>query len=197
MVKNGKNIVCQICKDSFYVARYRFDTAHFCTKKCANKATSIRMKGMQNTLGFKHSQKTKEKISLICKGKKKPPRTREHRKNLGKANLGKKHSIETRLKMSEAHKGEKSYLWKGGITSEYIKIRGSLKYKLWREKVFERDNWTCLKCLKRGVKLNADHIKPFAFFPELRFKLLNGRTLCVNCHKKTNSFGKKTYEVST
>ena len=40
----------------------------------------------------------------------------------------------------------------------------------------------------KTVTLNADHIKPFAYFPELRFAIDNGRTLCVDCHKKTDTY---------
>ena len=45
-----------------------------------------------------------------------------------------------------------------------------------------------------GGKLNADHIKPFSLFPELRFDLNNGRTLCVECHKKTDTYCEKIYK---
>lgn len=55
----------------------------------------------------------------------------------------------------------------------------------WRKAVFERDNYTCQVCGVRGTYLEADHIKPWAFFPELRFELSNGRTLCRSCHDKT------------
>jgi 5-methylcytosine-specific restriction endonuclease McrA len=37
--------------------------------------------------------------------------------------------------------------------------------------------------------LQADHIKPFAHHPELRFDVNNGRTLCVPCHRKTDTYG--------
>jgi 5-methylcytosine-specific restriction endonuclease McrA len=77
------------------------------------------------------------------------------------------------------------------------KIRQSWAYKAWRTLVFERDNYTCVHCgdkNKKGrgdsLKLHADHIKPFALYPELRFEPSNGRTLCVPCHKKTGTFGR-------
>ena len=95
--------------------------------------------------------------------------------------------------MSLAHKGEKSYLWKGGITPINEKLRKSLEYKLWREAVYKRDEWTCVWCEKKGGRLNADHIKPFSLYPELRFALDNGRTLCVECHRTTDTYGRKSH----
>lgn len=123
----------------------------------------------------------------------------EYAKKLGfgKWMLGKKHSIETRTKISEAHKQRV----KDGTNNFYIdgrtpinqQIRTSLKYQLWRESVFKRDSWTCQHCGARSgnghrVVLHADHIKPFALFPKLRFDINNGRTLCVPCHKKTPTY---------
>lgn len=106
-----------------------------------------------------------------------------------------KPSKETRLKLSEANRGEKSYLWKGGLTKEHARIRKSVHYKIWRESVFKRDNYTCVFCKKIGGTLNADHIKPFAIYSELRFSIDNGRTLCVSCHRKTETFGEGTRKM--
>ena len=85
--------------------------------------------------------------------------------------------------------GVNNHNWKGGITPLRGKIRGSGEYKLWRKAVFERDNYICVFCgLRSGngraVILNADHIKPFCDYPELRFAIDNGRTLCKECHDK-------------
>jgi hypothetical protein len=85
--------------------------------------------------------------------------------------------------------GERSYFWKGGITPINLKIRMLAEYKLWRTAVYERDNYTCIWCGQRGKELNADHIKPFSLYPELRFAIDNGRTLCISCHKKTDTYG--------
>ena len=113
-------------------------------------------------------------------------------------NWGKHRSEETRKKIGEARKGEKCNLWKGGITPINEKIRHSLEYRLWRESVFKRDNFTCIWCglkfikgITGNVELQADHIKPFASYPELRFAIDNGRTLCINCHRKTDTWGRK------
>lgn len=82
-------------------------------------------------------------------------------------------------------KGKYSPTWKGGITPLHHKIRQSIEYRLWREAVFARDNWTCQKCKKRGSNLEAHHIKRFKEYPELRFAIDNGQTLCIKCHNKT------------
>lgn len=82
--------------------------------------------------------------------------------------------------------------WKGGITEINHKIRTSLEYRLWRTAVFERDLYTCRFCGIVGGRLNADHIKSFSQFPELRFAIDNGRTLCISCHQKTDTYGSKS-----
>lgn len=144
--------------------------------------------------------------------------------------LGTKHSALTRLKMSESHKGEKAYqwrggkpncldcgkklsarkyvrcitcrnrsrsgerchLWKGGITPDNHKIRSSLEYRTWRDSVFARDDFHCKRCGKVGVYLHAHHICNFAAYPELRFVVDNGATLCKPCHKEFHDkYGRK------
>jgi len=87
-----------------------------------------------------------------------------------------------------AIRGENHPNWKGGVTDANMKARHSLEYKEWRKAVYQRDDYTCVECKERGVKLNADHIKQFAFYPELRFDIGNGRTLCVPCHRNTDTF---------
>lgn len=78
--------------------------------------------------------------------------------------------------------------WKGGVTSVNKKIRTSLRYKNWRSAVFERDNWTCQECGKRGIYIEAHHLKPFSLYSEIRFDLNNGITLCRNCHSLTDTY---------
>jgi len=101
----------------------------------------------------------------------------------GKNNT-KDYIAKVRKKMSEDRKGKKHYNWKGGITPKNKIIRMSLETRDWRDKVFERDNYTCQKCKIVGGKLEAHHIKQFAKFPKLRFVVDNGLTLCAKCHKE-------------
>lgn len=105
-------------------------------------------------------------------------------KNNGKALIGISREYMT---------GEKNWCWRGGVTPEVIKIRRSVEGELWRKSVFERDNYTCQICGKVGGRLEADHIKSFALYPELRFDINNGRTLCKSCHIQTDSYGWKGF----
>jgi hypothetical protein len=108
---------------------------------------------------------------------------------------GKKHTQEAKLKMKISatgiHLKENNGQWKGGVTPINKQIRNSVEYRDWRIAVFERDNYTCQDCGSRGVTLQADHIKSFAYYPELRLVIENGRTLCVPCHKKTDNYAWK------
>src|SRR3990167_8684542 len=106
---------------------------------------------------------------------------------------GYRHSLETRRKMSETHRNIKP----NNHLQEYrTGIWRGVEYRIWRESVFKRDNYICVWCDQRGKKLNADHIKPFCLFPELRFVVDNGRTLCIDCHRKTDTYGSKAKVAS-
>lgn len=163
------------------------------------------------------------KINL---GRKRKPFTQTARLNMSNAHKGKKLTEITRKKLhdslkgrvfSEEHKkkisksklgkpnfklrGENHPLWKGGITSINMKIRTSIEYKIWRRSIFERDRYTCIWCgVKSGngkaIIIHADHIKPFALFPELRFAIDNGRTLCIDCHKTTDSYAGRIKKIN-
>lgn len=116
--------------------------------------------------------------------------TQEQKLKISKSLKGIKHSEESIKKRSLTNKS--NYDIRGRKTPIMNIIRTSIEYKLWRTSVFKRDNYTCVWCGDNsGGNLNADHIKPFAYFPELRFAIDNGRTLCVKCHKKTDTYGQK------
>jgi len=154
-------------------------------KRIKKISEETRRKISEALKGRKLSEETKQKISEVRKGMK---FSEKHKQNISKNNsrcwLGRKHSEESRRKMSGVNKGEKSCFWKGGITPENKLIRCGIEYRLWREAVFARDNWTCQKCENRGGRLHPHHINNFADFPELRFAINNGITFCEECHKK-------------
>lgn len=95
-----------------------------------------------------------------------------------------------------SHKWENCHLWMWWITEENELERKSSRYKQWRASVFERDNYTCQECKKKWYRIHADHIKPFAYYKELRFDINNWRTLCVQCHYKTDTYWYKSIKYA-
>lgn len=148
------------------------------------------------------SEEAKRHLSLFWKGKKK---SKEHALHIKLSKMGEKNPLygvkpskETLEKRSRALKGkipwnkgkkwpEKSGAnapgWKGGVSIENELARHGIEFRLWREAVYARDAWTCRKCRIRGGKLHPHHIQNFSEWPELRFAIDNGITLCVDCHK--------------
>ncbi len=150
-------------------------------------------KGNKIGLGRKHTKETRIKISNAHLGR---ALSMEHRKKLSLAKLGKispkkgKPSGRKGIKWNHPYplKGEKSPRWKGGISREYKTGYYSLAYKEWRMKVFVRDGFKCQECGIVGGYLTVHHIKSFAHYPELRFDINNGVTLCEECHKLTDNY---------
>jgi 5-methylcytosine-specific restriction endonuclease McrA len=134
---------------------------------------------------FPHTHETKEKISKANKGKHYSPRTEFKPGNI---------PVHAGRKRPE-HAGENHYNWRGGITSLDSQIRHSFEYREWRTKVYERDNYTCQVCKERGKRLCAHHPFSFSEFPELRFNVDNGVTLCVECHWKIHGKKEKKNDV--
>ena len=85
---------------------------------------------------------------------------------------------------TENTSGSNNFTWKGGITPKNDRIRKSDQYNQWRLAIYKRDYYTCQECGAKGKKKNivAHHIKSFADYPELRFDIDNGVTLCRSCH---------------
>lgn len=133
-------------------------------------------------------------------GKKRPPFTEEWKRKIGEKSKG-RHPVKEfkkgNPKPKNAYvfpKGEKHPRWKGGVSNISDKIRGSNEYKIWRRAVLERDKYICIWCYSKE-NLQVDHIKSFRDFPELRFAIDNGRTLCKHCHFTTDSYGGKSQRI--
>lgn len=98
--------------------------------------------------------------------------------------------------------GDKNPNWKGGKTALMDAIRTCSRYKEWRRMVFDRDGYRCVFCGREG-RVQADHVKPLAVLVDMAgistleealeadelFDAENGRTLCGDCHRETDTFG--------
>ncbi len=195
---------CAICGKEFEkdgrVSRKIWETqTKFCSRVCMGKSkigntykTGISYPAWNK--GTPQTEAVKEKLSKALK-------VIAKQKGFGKWMTGKKASLESRRKMSEAMKKRvaegKHNFYIDGRTPINKAIRGSVEFKIWKDSVFRRDNYTCQECGARSgstgkrVYLHAHHIKPFAHYPELRFDINNGQTLCKECHKKTDTFAWK------
>lgn len=166
-------------RGKFDVDNSRFDKLAYKCHDCVRaKNPWASLKGRVSTFkGKHHTEAVKQLLSDQRKGNKSPMD-------------GKKHSLETRKKISiilreRGAKGEKCHSYKDGKMIERRGIRFTNDYKRWRFDVFARDNFACQSCGdNKGGNLNAHHIKHFADYPDLRFDLSNGVTLCETCHKK-------------
>lgn len=167
-LRHQKEFICLICKNKFL--RFYKRKGTFCSINCQivflkqNKLSEDHKQKIG--IGLKNSLKYREALKV-----------RTYPKNSGQFGNG-------RSSVGSNHAN-----WKGGITPINEKIRKSLEYEEWRKRVFERDLYTCQKCKKVGGYLEADHIKPFSLYPELRLNINNGRTLCHDCHTETETYG--------
>jgi len=99
-----------------------------------------------------------------------------------------KNIVRKMLKTRRSYKKENNPNWKGGVNYENRKDRRGKKYNIWRKLCMERDDYTCqnLNCPycnnQKGVYLEVHHIKSFALFPKLRFRVSNGITYCKKYH---------------
>jgi len=170
-----KEYICKNCNIEFISNKgCKTRIPLFCSRKCSS-IFNCKLK------------EVKEKMSLAKKGKKPW--------NFGiKMWQGKEHPKGTLGMKFPQRSGENCHLWKGGVSTENELARKSAEYKQWRKLVFSRDNYTCVHCMQVGGKLQADHIKPFSLYKELRYELNNGRTLCIDCHKKTETYGSKIFK---
>lgn len=200
-----KIVKCIECGTEKLEKPYRVATAKFCSFKCKGLA----MRGhIPWNKGVKYDETMRLRLSLSGLELGRSEEVNKKRK-------GKRNSPSTEFKKGyKQKKGSEHYNWKGGRTSLDKIIRQTTQYKDWRIAVFERDNYTCQECSARSgngkkIVLNADHIEMFALLlrkhgidsvqnalicAEL-WNISNGRTLCVECHRKTDTWGRNIHRL--
>lgn len=159
-------------------------------KSCVNRFR----KGRKNKGGWRHTEEHKLLMSALMTGRKVKHKSKLKMsmaaiKRYENPDYREKHSLGQTKRFSDPSNHPS---WKGGITPINAKLRRSNEYTKWRLSVFERDDYTCQECGDcTGGNLNAHHIKAFAYYPDLRFEISNGITLCETCHAKTFNWKRK------
>lgn len=227
MVKSSKN--CKECGVVFYKKEncskknWAIRTK-YCSLACSHKHTLLdgskqptkeqRARGEKNNK-WKGGQVAKKCSFCDSFYKVDPYREKETKFCSMKCFISFRKSPTGRLELSEAvRNGINAEFYRLTMTFAKFKnlLRRCSRYNMWRMEIFERDNFTCSDCGKRGSKIQADHIKPFisiilekgiktyeqALDTEELWDIKNGRTLCLSCHYKTPTFGSKVHrELST
>ena len=181
---------CLCCKKLFEITGYKYKIGggRFCSKSCtAKKNKNGFQEGHKINLGSHCSETTKMKISEANTGNKLPHRSEEEIKK----------RIETRRKngwwkypekKSEEMKGNR-YAWKGGVIKNE---RNDPAYHIWVKKVKKRDK---NQCMFKGQNCSGynivHHILSWRDFPELRYEVNNGITLCQAHHPRKRAEEKR------
>ena len=158
-----KEYVCKTCGNKFL--DYQSYNRKFCSRRCIKGHTAWN----KGTKGIMKSwnKGTKGVVKGYWKGKKMHPNIIEgsRRYHLGRT-------------------GEMASNWQGGKSKNHHSP-SEPKYKEWRKKVFERDNWKCA-IGNQGCKgqIQAHHILPWRDYPELRYDINNGIALCQAHHPR-------------
>lgn len=187
----------------------KFKKAKYCSQECylPNRAT-------KNNPNWKSS-----KVQLSCVTCKKQflvdPYLKDKVKNCSKA-CSNIYRASPEVRLENSRRARQQIISQYGETPEFITklsqiIRESAKYRLWREQVWKIDNYTCQMCLKQKGKICADHIISFlevllnegidsydkAIENGVLWDISNGRTLCYDCHFKTDNYGFKAIKLIT
>ena len=162
-------VVCNIVfkRPSYGITKQKWKDKRFCSQSCSKKGHKIRL-GMKN----KNSSNEKNRLS----------------------HLGRKYNPEWCRHISEALKGKPNDRM-GELHPRWIKDRTLLKddhrdrggqlHKEWSKSVKSRDSLKC-RIADENCKgrIEAHHILGWTEYPELRYKINNGITLCHAHHPR-------------
>ncbi len=200
--KKKRHIVCQIqcasCGISVEIRKGKLGIQKYC-RACSPRSEEKRLKISQANKGRKfpqqHIQRLRDNLQLWI-DKNGHPRlgrklTKEHNQRLHAPLIGRP--------LTEAHKSKLSATNKRlGIKppftqkSEFHEQRNSAEYKKWRNNVWIRDGFKCkIANDSCSGRIEAHHILGWRDYPELRYVINNGITLCFHHHPRKRSEEKR------
>lgn len=140
--------------------------------------------------GGKHTEAAKEKNRLVHIGKKHTEQWKidqSERSKGNKSRTGQKFTERQRINHSKSlHRGKDHWEWIEDRTKlKRYNRRDNPAYGEWRTKVWLRDNFTCkIANPDCAGRIEAHHILTWSKFPELRYEINNGITLCRFHHPR-------------
>jgi hypothetical protein len=168
--------LCETCQKPFFMFPCEVPTKKYCSKGCYTKS---RVGSSGYWLGKKRNEATIKKMSESRRGMK------AWNKGLRGFLSGEKHHW-----FGVSHSGKNSPVWikdrsKLKRNGDAALDRRSSAYGEWRKRVWLRDIFKCKmanpNCLGR---IEAHHILGYTKYPELRYEVNNGITLCHFHHPR-------------
>ena len=177
--------ICTVCGKEYFAHSGSQILCESCFPRCKECGSII----------TDHNRTWKKFCSLSCAGKWNYRNSEQVREALNKGIYAPQRAISISLARTGKPRpelvGEKNHNWKGGTGTERHRLMGQVEYLNWRRAIFERDDYTCRICGKRGAELNAHHVIYYAIDKNRVLDLDNGITVCRDCHIQLHKKGKK------
>lgn len=177
---NGKKDALYKCYcDSCGLERGYF-AKNLANRNCNSCAAKLKMSTLSLQVKIMRSKKAQS-----CR--KNTAISQQTREKISKANTGKTHTLERRIKASALRQGLSIDDWSDFEYNKEDVKRSKYKSEKFCLKVYEHYDFTCVKCNKRGGRLHAHHLNNWKEHVDQRYDMENIVCLCVECHRLFHS----------
>lgn len=164
---------CEFCSKEFSVIPARESVAKYCSRPCMHEAMRQRSPEQHPRWKGGERSKTCQHCNTVFEWNGQPYQTWEKQKFCSK---------QCADKGGLRYHGEDHPNWK----EETRRKQRRGKHGSWSRAVISRDNATCQMC-GATEQLQAHHICSYADYPDKRWDVSNGLTVCFSCHLKIHS----------
>lgn len=183
---------CLGCKNTFFLLPCQVRAGRKCCSHACSKKYLWSKKNYRQHMSNAHKGYQPTNLEWLKENSK----TLKHRKLLSKINSGRlpwnkglkaTYTSPLKGKQNPMISGENHYLYKKDrnqlVKSEKKHLDG--RYREWMFAVKNRDRWICrITDVNCGGRLEAHHILDWKNYPELRYEINNGITLCHAHHPR-------------
>lgn len=193
-----KEVLCTNCSKVLLRTPYQLERRdnQFCDRKCDTEYK--KRIGFYNTEN--HPSYKGGRVKVKCTNCEKEKEVKQYQVSQNYFYCSKKCMKEHKSTFTQ----DKAYNWKGGINKLQNSIRKLTDSKDWTKSIFERDYYTCQRCMKGNNQLEAHHLIGVSQLIKMNkiktvneakqcnmlWDLNNGVTMCKKCHREFhNLFG--------